>query len=67
MLVKAEPRRCLGTGNCVLAAPEVFDQDNDDGTVTVLSPQPPDRLHAAVRRAVRQCPSGAISLAGIEE
>ncbi len=52
---------CIGAGLCVLAAPEVFDQA-DDGLVVLLTPDPPDGADAAIREAVRRCPSGALSL-----
>ncbi len=53
--------RCVGGGQCVLAAPEVFDQD-DEGLVVVLDRTPaPDLLHA-VDEAVRRCPGQVLSL-----
>ncbi len=63
MRVTADTRKCLGTGNCALSAPEVFDQDDDEGTVVLLNSQPPSKLHSAVRRAVQLCPSRALQLA----
>lgn len=63
MRVTADRRKCLGTGNCALSAPEIFDQDDDDGTVVLLNSQPPSKLQSAVRRAVQLCPSRAIQLA----
>lgn len=62
MRVTADARKCLGTGNCALSAPEVFDQDDHDGTVVLLDSQPPDKLHSAVRQAVQLCPSRALQL-----
>lgn len=62
MRITADQQRCIGAGQCVLSAPEVFDQDQDEGVVTLLQPRPPDDLHADVRRAVERCPSGAITL-----
>lgn len=35
--VGAERDRCVGAGQCVLAAPGVFDQDEEDGLVRVLA------------------------------
>jgi ferredoxin len=52
---------CVGAGNCVLTLPEVFDQD-DDGIVDLLQSDPPDSEGPMVGRAVRLCPSGAISI-----
>jgi ferredoxin len=61
--VKIEANRdvCIGAGNCVLAAEDVFDQD-DDAIVVVLQEQPSADQETEVRNAVAQCPSGALSL-----
>jgi ferredoxin len=61
MRITADTDRCIGAGQCVLAAGEVFDQD-DDGIVTVLTPEPDASTVDAVRQAVQICPSGAIAL-----
>lgn len=50
---------CIGAGNCVAAAPEVFDQD-DDGIVVLLADQPTDVNADATREAADYCPSGAL-------
>ncbi|MFI7003363.1 ferredoxin [Nocardia sp. NPDC050175] len=55
--------RCAGTGNCVFAAPEVFDQHPDDGRVVLLDPDPPRRLDPALQEAIDVCPVQAITLA----
>ncbi|MFJ4152706.1 ferredoxin [Streptomyces galbus] len=60
--VSAERDRCVGAGQCVLAAPAVFDQDDEDGLVLVLAEQPPASQSDAVREAVRSCPSGSLIL-----
>jgi ferredoxin len=61
--VKIEANRdvCIGAGNCVLAAEDVFDQD-DDAIVVVLRDHPSADQEPEVRNAVAQCPSGALSL-----
>lgn len=52
----------MGTGICVLTAPEVFDQD-DDGKVMLLDPAPPRRAAVtATQGAVWLCPMGAITV-----
>lgn len=51
--------KCCGAGQCVLLAPQVFDQQ-DDGTVILLDPTPPPPLHAAAREAACVCPGAAI-------
>lgn len=60
--VGARRDRCVGAGQCVLAAPAVFDQDEEDGRVRVLDEEPPVSQSDAVRQAVWACPSGALDL-----
>ncbi|MGF1344270.1 ferredoxin [Streptomyces flavovirens] len=60
--VVAERDRCVGAGQCVLAAPTVFDQGEEDGLVLVLAERPPASHRDAVREAVWSCPSGALTL-----
>jgi ferredoxin len=62
MQVKVDRDVCIGAGNCVLTLPKVFDQD-EEGLVALLEPEPPDGDAELVGRAVRLCPSGAISIA----
>ncbi|MEV4129132.1 ferredoxin [Nocardia sp. NPDC049707] len=61
MRITADRERCISSGMCALIASEVFDQDEDDGRVRLLAPQPQHR-HAAAREAVEACPSGALAL-----
>ncbi|GAA4105295.1 MULTISPECIES: ferredoxin [Actinomadura] len=63
MKVTADRNVCIAAGNCVLTAPDVFDQDEDEGTVVLLQDEPSEELQEAVRRAVTLCPSGAIAIA----
>jgi ferredoxin len=46
----------------VLAAPDVFDQEDDDGTVIVLQAQPAVDQERSVQRAARLCPASAITV-----
>lgn len=62
MKVRVDEDKCCGAGTCVLLAPEVFDQRDDDGIVVLLQDQPPANLHAAVREAADVCPATAIQL-----
>ncbi|MFJ9173816.1 ferredoxin [Streptomyces sp. NPDC102360] len=62
MQVSVEMDKCCGAGQCVLVAPEVFDQRDEDGVVIVLNAQPPAELHASVEEAVLVCPAAAITL-----
>lgn len=64
MKVTLDPERCVGAGHCVLSAPEVFDQDEHDGVVLLLDPEPADHLAGAVHEAADLCPARAILVAG---
>ncbi|MFE1550027.1 ferredoxin [Streptomyces sp. NPDC058718] len=54
--------RCLGAGMCALTAPQVFDQDEDEGLVVLLNARPPQEQLAAARVAAGVCPASAITL-----
>jgi ferredoxin len=62
MQVSATKETCAVSSLCVYRAPEVFDQDAD-GAVEVLDPNPPAELHEDVRIAARGCPTRSIHLA----
>lgn len=62
MKFEVDRERCIGAGMCVLTAPEVFDQDSDDGRVVPLVPTPTPEQEPAVREAALVCPSGAITI-----
>jgi len=60
MKVTVDQAKCVSAGNCVAHAPDVFDQDEDDGSVILLIDQPaPDRADD-VRQAEAACPAHAI-------
>ncbi|MFJ9927509.1 MULTISPECIES: ferredoxin [Streptomyces] len=60
MRIEIDEDLCCGAGSCVLAAPTVFDQNDDDGTVILLDPAPGAELRTAVREAAARCPTAAI-------
>jgi ferredoxin len=62
MRIDADRERCTGAGMCALTAPDVFDQNDEDGRVVVLTERPASKDRHAVQRAVTLCPSGALSL-----
>ena len=62
MKVTVDETRCCGAGQCVLLAPEVFDQRDEDGIVVLLDPAPPADLHRTVREAADVCPAAAIDV-----
>lgn len=61
MKIKVDIDKCIGAGLCVLAAPQVFAQDDDTGLVVVLQEYPAADQHEAVREAARLCPALVIS------
>lgn len=63
MRVAADRDVCIGSGNCVFTAPAVFDQDDDEGLVVLLSADVDVQGAGAVRDAVAHCPSGALRIA----
>lgn len=62
MKVRVDEAKCCGAGQCVLIAPEVFDQREDDGIVVLLDPRPAEELTVAVREAAAVCPAAAITV-----
>ncbi|WP_405581660.1 ferredoxin [Streptomyces sp. NBC_01190] len=64
MNISADTEKCCGAGQCVLAAPEVFDQREDDGVVIILDPSPGEEHRAGVEEAVQVCPAAALTLEG---
>ena len=63
MRVTVDQDKCVGSGQCVLAAERVFDQRDDDGIVVLLDEAPPADLHEDVRQAAMVCPAMAIEVA----
>jgi ferredoxin len=61
MRIKADTGVCVGSGQCVLTEPDVFDQD-DDGIVVLLTDQPDGQAAARARQAADLCPSRALSI-----
>ncbi len=60
MRIAADRDLCIGSGMCVVSAPAVFDQDDDEGLVELLVDEPDGPDAAAAREAVDLCPSGAL-------
>ncbi|OUS81338.1 ferredoxin [Rhodococcus pseudokoreensis] len=54
---------CEGHGECVIAAPEVFDLNDDGDEVIVLDDAPAESLRPKVETAVKLCPVAALRLA----
>ncbi|MEV0035785.1 ferredoxin [Streptomyces sp. NPDC056909] len=62
MRVTVDQEKCVGAGQCVMLAPDVFDQRDEDGVVVLLTETPAAELHADVRMAAQVCPALAIDL-----
>jgi ferredoxin len=60
--ITVDQDKCCGAGTCVLLAPDVFDQRDEDGIVVLLDAEPPTELHSLVREAASVCPAAAISV-----
>jgi 3-phenylpropionate/trans-cinnamate dioxygenase ferredoxin reductase subunit len=59
--LQADFENCKGFANCVVAADDYLDLD-DDGVVVVLQPQVPRHDQSRVEEAVRSCPISALRL-----
>ncbi|SFO23240.1 Ferredoxin [Pseudonocardia ammonioxydans] len=55
---------CEGHGECVIAAPEVFDLDDAGEKVVLLQEEPDEELREKVVEAVKICPIVALQLEG---
>jgi ferredoxin len=60
MRIELNRSRCIAAGQCVLKAPKVFDQDEEDGIAITLTENPSAELQESARLAARVCPSQAI-------
>jgi ferredoxin len=60
--ITVDEDRCCGAGQCVMTAPDVFDQREEDGIVVLLDPSPPDDRRPVVRNAEAMCPAAAITV-----
>lgn len=59
--IRVDTDVCIGAGQCVLAAPGVFTQD-DDGYSALLPGREDGAGDPMVREAARACPVGAIEV-----
>ena len=61
MKIKLDRTMCDGFGKCAEHAPTVFSLDEWGYASLATSPEVPDELQAAVRRALLDCPVDAIT------
>lgn len=59
--VRADTALCQGYANCVAAAPDVFDID-DEGVVVLLRDDVPEDDRDRIDQAVRSCPVSALEI-----
>ncbi|NDZ78974.1 ferredoxin [Streptomyces sp. SID10853] len=62
MHITIDEDKCCGAGQCVLVAPEIFDQRDEDGVVVLLNDEPASGQHGAAREAASVCPAAAIGI-----
>ncbi|GAA2539289.1 ferredoxin [Mycolicibacterium diernhoferi] len=62
MRIDVDVTLCEGHGQCLMAAPEVFDLPDDADHVVVLDQDPPEQERDAVVRAAAMCPAQALSV-----
>jgi ferredoxin len=62
MKVTIDTDRCIAAGQCVLSAPDVFDQREEDGLVVLLNPSPSADVAVDVKQAAALCPALAITV-----
>jgi ferredoxin len=60
--VRVDQDLCEGYACCVMTAPTVFDIDDETGKAFPLQPNPDHSLRDLVEKAVRGCPTHAISI-----
>ncbi len=62
MKVTLDQDRCVASGQCVMAAMDVFDQRDEDGIAVLLTNEVGPEGEDDVRTAAMVCPAAAIEL-----
>jgi ferredoxin len=63
MKVLVDFDKCASNARCMKAAPQVFEV-REDGFLYILIEEPPEALRSSVEQAMRDCPTGAITVEG---
>lgn len=53
---------CVGAGQCVFVAPDIFTQRDEDGIVELLVVHPDEDRIEDIEEAIEVCPARAIAL-----
>jgi ferredoxin len=61
MRVVVDHEKCIASGDCVAACPDVFAQD-EAGIVVLLDAEPSEELRTQVENAINGCPTACIDL-----
>jgi ferredoxin len=62
MRITVDQDKCIAASECLIVAPEVFDQRDEDGIVVLLNPSPDTALAEDVKQAAALCPGRAITV-----
>lgn len=62
MKITLDQDKCVASGQCVVAAADVFDQRDEDGIAVLLTAEPPAEQSAGTRHAASVCPALAIHI-----
>lgn len=62
MKIDIEEDKCVAGGQCVMAAPNVFDQRDEDGVVVLIDDNPGEEERDNIQRAIILCPAAALSI-----
>ncbi|MFE7504668.1 ferredoxin [Promicromonospora sp. NPDC057488] len=63
--IELDEPRCVAAGQCVMVAPDVFDQRDEDGVAVILDETPGEAVLDDVREAVAVCPAAALRLVAL--
>ncbi|MFJ9390787.1 ferredoxin [Nocardioides sp. NPDC101246] len=58
--IEFDEPKCVAAGQCVMVAPDVFDQRDEDGVAIVLDETPSEDLLDEVEEAAAVCPAAAL-------
>ncbi|RRO14277.1 ferredoxin [Saccharopolyspora rhizosphaerae] len=62
MKITIDQDKCVASGQCVMAAEDVFDQRDEDGVAVLLTDSPSPELADDVQHAAAVCPAQAITV-----